>query len=126
MAKYCTYQWVDFSKDERLVGLWSLIGASVVFSKEVPNMYQQVFDTDPIAYDVLASIVKKNVNADKILVRQMCNGNCNMQSITDMHRVVKEAKNPQLIVHAGSNFLVILADAEYGMDVWILDVSSCY
>lgn len=65
---YCPCQWVDLSSDNRLVGLWSLIGSSVVYEKEdevkcSPDTQtcDKAFSTDPIAYDVLSAIVKKNV-----------------------------------------------------------------
>ena len=103
---YCPCQWVDLSSDNRLVGLWSLIGSSVVYEKEdevkcSPDTQtcDKAFSTDPIAYDVLSAIVKKNVHADKILVHQP---------------------------HAGSNFIVVISDASYGLDVWIWNLASCW
>lgn len=130
---YCPCQWVDLSADSRLVGLWSLIGVNVVYEKEdavycTPDTTtcNQIFSTDPIAYDVLSAIVKKNVNAEKILVHQLHNGACNTQNISDVQKILCEASNPQLIAHAGSNFIVIIADATYGIDVWIWDLNSCF
>ena len=121
---YCPCQWVDLSSDDRLVGLWSLIGPSVVYEKEdavkcTPDCTtcDKIFSTDPISYDVLSAIIKKNVNADKILVRQLHNGACNMQSTSDIQKTLTEVTNPQLIAHAGSNFIVIIAVASHGIDV---------
>ena len=130
---YCPFQWVDLSGDNRLVGLWSLIGSSVVYEKEdavkcTPDIVtcNKIFSTDPIAYDVLSAIVKKNVNADKILVHQLHNGACNTQRTSDIQKTLTEVTNPQLIAHAGSNFIVIVADASYGIDVWVWDLASCW
>lgn len=130
---YCPCQWVDLSGDNRLADLWSLIGASVVYEKEdavncTPDTAtcDKIFSTDPIAYDVLSAIVKKNVNADKILVHQLHNGACNMQRTSDIQKTLTEVTNPQLIAHAGSNFIVIVADASYGIDVWAWDLASCW
>lgn len=130
---YCPHQWVDLSGDNRLVGLWSLIGPNVVYEKEdVTNCTpdtatcDKIFSTDSIAYDVLSAIVKKNVNAEKILVHQLHNNGYNMQCISDIQKTLAEVTNPQLIAHSGSNFIVILADASYGIDVWVWDLSNCW
>ncbi len=123
---------IDESNDSRLGGLWSIIGSSVVYEKEdavkcTPDYdtCNQAFGSDPIAYDLLSAIIRKNAKADKILVRQLHNGGCNVQSITDIQKVLGETTNPQLIVCASSNFAVIIADAEYGLDVWIWALTSC-
>ncbi len=130
---YCPCQWLEFTADNRLAGLWSLIGYSVVYEKEdavkcTPDTAtcDKAFSSDPIAYDVLSAIVKRNVNADKILVHQLHNGAVNTQRISDIQKTLAEATNPQLIAHAKSNFIVIIADASYGIDVWVWDLSSCY
>lgn len=130
---YCPCQWVDLTSDARLLGLWSLIGASVVYETQDSKKCEpdteacnKAFSTDPIAYDVLSAIVKKNANADKILVHQLHNGACNTQSTTDIQKVLTESTNPQLVLHAGSNFAVIVADADHGIDVWIWDLGSCF
>lgn len=131
---YCPCQWVDLSSDNRLVGLWSLIGSSVVYEKEdevkcSPDTQtcDKAFSTDPIAYDVLSAIVKKNVHADKILVHQPHNGACNTQrTSSDIQKILTEVSNPQLIAHAGSNFIVVISDASYGLDVWIWNLASCW
>ena len=124
---YCPCQWVDLSSDSRLVGLWRLIGSSVVYEKEcIPDITDKIFSTDPIAYDVLSAIVKKNVNADKILVHQLHNGACNTQRTSDIQKTLAEVTNPQLIAHTGSNFIVIIADASYGIDVWVWDLANCW
>lgn len=130
---YCPCQWVDLSSDNRLVGLWSLIGSSVVYEKEdevkcSPDTQtcDKAFSTDPIAYDVLSAIVKKNVHADKILVHQPHNGACNTQRTSDIQKILTEVSNPQLIAHPGSNFIVVISDASYGLDVWIWNLASCW
>ena len=130
---YCPCIWVpktwDDTTDKRLIGLWALVGASLVYEKEDKNgntpdttSCDQVFGKDPIAWDLLSAIVRKNVNADKIKVRQLHNGACNTQRVSDVQRVMAEATNPELIVHAGSRFVVVLADAPYGLDLWVWDL----
>lgn len=130
---YCPNQWLDLSSDTRLIGLWCLIGPSVVYETKdalgcQPDLTtcNKAFSKDVIAYDLLSAIVKKNVNAYKILIHQLHNGACNCQSISDIQKVINESVNPELIVSAGSNFAVVLADAEYGLDVWIWDLTSVY
>lgn len=130
---YCPCIWVpktwDENTDTRLIGLWSLVGASIVYEKEDENKRtpdtaacDQIFGTDVIAYDVLSAIIKKNATADKIKVRQLRSGACNTQKTSDIQKVMGEVTNPELVVHAGSNFVVLLADAEYGLDVWVWDL----
>jgi len=130
---YCPCIWVpkkwDENTDTRLAGLWSVVGASIVYAQEDnPNTdcCDQIFSTDAIAYDVLFGIVKKNANADKIMVKQPHYMSCNRQSLTDVQKILGEATNPELIAHAGSNFVVILADAPYGMDVWVWDLRAVF
>lgn len=130
---YCPCQWVDLSSDTRLEGLWRLIGSSVVYKKEDAencspdaDTCNKVFSTDSIAFDVLSAIVKKNVNADKILVHQLHNGSCNTQSLSDIQKTLANVTNPQLVAHAGSRFVVIISDASYGLDVWVWDLENCW
>lgn len=112
----------------RLWGLWMLVGESIVYENE-DNLDNEacnkIFGTDFIAYDVLSAIVKKNVNADKILVHQLYNGDSDTQSVSDVQKILAEATNPQLIAHARSRFVVVIADASYGIDVWVWDLKSC-
>lgn len=134
---YCPCIWVpktwDENTDTRLIGLWSLVGASIVYEKEdehkcTPDTAacNQIFGTDVIAYDVLSAIIKKNATSDKIKVRQLHNGACNTQKTSDIQKVMGEVTNPELVVHAGSNFVVLLADAEYGLDVWVWDLRTTW
>ena len=115
--------------DTRLSGLWSIVGASIVYEKRDKYNHvlsieacNQIFGTDVIAYDVLSAIIKKNATADKIKVRQLHNGARNTQKTSDIQKVMGEVTNPELVVRAGSNFVVLLADAEYGLDVWVWDL----
>ena len=134
---YCPCIWVPMTWDEntdpRLIGLWSLVGASIVY--EMEDEYKcpidteacnKVFGIDVIAYDVLSAIIKKKSNADKIKVHQLHNGACNRQKTSDIQKVMEEVTNPELVVHAGSNFVVLLADADYGLDVWVWDLCSSW
>lgn len=130
---YCPQQWVKLESDSRLIGLWSLIGGNVVYEKQDSKKCEpdtatcnKVFSTDPIAYDVLSAIVTQNVKAEKILVHQLHNGACNTQAVSDIQAILAEATNPQLVLHAGSNFAVIVADADHGIDVWVWDLNSCF
>lgn len=134
---YCPCIWVPKTWTEEtsscLSGLWSLVGGSIVYEMEdelhcTPDTAScdQIFGTDVIAYDVLSAIVKKNVNADKILVHQLHNGTCGTQKVSDIQKVMSKVTNPELVVHAGSNFVVVLADAEHGLDVWVWDLKSCF
>lgn len=141
MAKYeneCNYpcyspcKELDFTRDNRLVGLWSLISSSIKFEAEdkgltncYPDIYNKLFSTDPISYRVLSAIVKKNVNADQILVRKLRNKFGQKQFTSDIQETLGKVTNPKLIAEAGSNFIVIIADASYGIDVWVWDLTSC-
>lgn len=132
---YCPYSWVqktwDESTDKRIIGLWSLVGASIVCESQDETeciidseVIDQIFGTDVIAYDVLCAIVKKNASADKIKVRQLHSGGCKTQKTSDIIKVISEVTNPELVVHAGSNFVLLLADADYGLDVWVWDLCT--
>jgi hypothetical protein len=129
---YCPGHVLDLSGDNRLEGLWSLIGSSVVYEKKdakncTPDTAtcDKIFSSDPIAYDVLSAIIKKDPNADKILVHQLHGLACNTQKLSDIQKTLAEATNPQLIAHSGSNFIVIVADASYGIDLWVWDLEIC-
>lgn len=125
---YCPNQWVDLTGDTRLEGLWSLIGPSVVYENAKSldtNACDKIFSTDPIAYDVLSAIIRKNANAAKILVHQLYNGSSNTQCTSDIQKTLSEVTNPQLIAYPGSNFIVIIADASHGIDVWVWDLARC-
>lgn len=128
---YCPNIWVPKTwgdgTDSRLNGLWSLVGQSIVYKEECnPDVCNEVFGIDIIAYDVLSAIVKKNVNADKILVHELHNGACNMQKVSDIQKILNESINPELIVHAGSNFTIVLAEAEHGLDLWVWDLRTTW
>lgn len=134
---YCPDIWVpknwNENTDSRIRVLWSIVGPSIVYEKEdehhcAPNTKEcdKIFGEDFIAVDLLYAIVKKNINADKILVHQLHNGARNTQKISDIQKVMAKVSNPELILCAGSNFAVVLADADYGMDVWVWDMKSCY
>lgn len=130
---YCPCIWVprtwDENTDTRLIGLWSLVGASIVYEERDKYNHRldiaacnQIFGTDVIAYNVLSAIIKKNATADKIKVRQLRSGEADTQKTSDIQKVMGEVTNPELVVRAGSNFVVLLADAEYGLDVWVWDL----
>lgn len=124
----------DENTDTRLIGLWSLVGDSIVYENKddlecTPNAEacNQMFGTDVIAYDVLSAIIKKNATADKIKVLQLHDGDITYaQETSDIQKVMGEVTNPELVVHAGSNFVVLLADAEYGLNVWVWDLRTTW
>ena len=64
--------------NQSLYGLWNLFKDSVVYEKEDclhhplnPEVCNDVFSYDPISAKVLETIVRTNVNAEKILVHQL-------------------------------------------------------
>ena len=133
---YCPLIWAPMmwndSTDPRINGLWNLVGPSVVYAKTdergcTPDTGKcdEAFGFDPISYDLLSAIVKKNPNADKILVHQLHNGASNTQSILDIQKVMSRCDNPELVVAAESNFTVVIADTEYGLDLWVWDLRAC-
>lgn len=130
---YCPANWVpkawNEDSDKRLIGLWSLVGDSIVYVEEhehhcTPDSAacNQAFGTDAIAYDLLAAIVRKNVKAKKIAVYQLHGKSSNKQDLADIFKVMKRGTNPELVLHPASNFAAVLADTTYGMDVWIWDL----
>ena len=130
---YCPSAWVpktwNENSDKRLIGLWSLVGDSIVYVEEhehhcTPDSAacNQAFGTDAIAYDLLAAIVRKNVNEKKIAVYQLHSESDNKQALSDIHKIMKRSTSPELVLHPASNFAAVLADTTYGMDVWIWDL----
>ena len=118
---YCPAIWVPTTwtdeTDPRLIGLWSIVSSSIVYEKN--SNYQtaskEIWGSDPISYDLLAAMIRKNPCAEKILVHQ---------SDLEIMKVFSEVTSPELVLHAGSNFAIILADARYGMDVWVFDLRN--
>ena len=49
-----------------------------------------------------------------------------MQKVSDIQKILSEAVNPELIVHAGSNFAIVLAEAEHGLDLWGQDLRTTW
>ena len=105
--------WTD-ETDPRLLGLWSIISSSIVYEKS-ETACNEIWGSDPISYDLLAAMIRKNPCADKILVHQ---------SDLEIMKVLSEVTNPELVLHAGSRFAIILADARYGMDVWVFELRN--
>ena len=128
---YCPCQWLKF-EDNNLVGLWSLIRSSVVYERQdypaiSSEKLDQMLTTDPIARRVMEAVISRNVNADKILVRP-CYNNCRSNAYLgqDVQNKLIEAKNPQLVLASNSEFTVVLADADYGLDLWVWGLSQYY
>lgn len=121
MEKFETEGWVPKTWgdgiDKRINGLWSIVEKSIVYKKGCNPDVCEVFGIDIVSYDVLSAIVKKNVNAEKIVVREC-------HCLSDIQKILSEAGNPELIVHAGSNFAIVLAEAEHGLDLWVWDLRT--
>ena len=49
-----------------------------------------------------------------------------MQKVSDIQKILNESINPELIVHAGSNFTIVLAEAEHGLDLWVWDLRTTW
>lgn len=103
--------------DKRLIGLWSLIGASVVCINESDlltvdgSAVDDMFSKDPIAYPLMEKIIRYNVNAEKISVYQDHTKGClNMQSFETLYQTLTNVKNPTLVVAAGSKYTVIICE----------------
>ena len=134
---YCPNIWVpkkwNEETDMRLAGLWSIFGANVVYAKKDENKCSpdtekcdEMFANDPIAFDLMTAIVRFNAVAEKILIHQLHNGASNTQKISDIQLIMGKAEKPQLVVKAGSNFAVVLAEASYGIDLWVWDLRTCW
>lgn len=103
--------------DERLPGLWAFIGPSIVYAPInstneaiACGIYNRIFLDDPIAYGLLYRLIKRAANAKKIVLHR---SDANIQSVID------EAQNPELILAPRSSFAAVLADADYGADLWV-------
>lgn len=118
------------SKPE-MVGLWMLLHTHLVYEESKKNCLPdtdslvKLFHHDPIGYELLARIIKKNANAENILLHQLYAGNHHLQDKADIAKVISEATNPELVAYRGSDFVAVIADADYGMDVWIWDLCCC-
>jgi len=55
--------------------------------------------------------VHKNGNPDNVVVHQHHSGAMNTQELGELQKLLSEATNPVLVAHA-----------EYGIDVWIWDL----
>ena len=116
-----------------LYGMWRLFGGSVVFEpKDLSDcdidveVCKTIFTSDPIAESIMAGIIRKDVNADKILVKQLHAGACNTQHLEDIQKVLGKVMEPQLIMAPGSRFVAILAKSDEGLDLWVWDLQSSY
>lgn len=115
-----------------LAGLWSIIGSSVVCIAESKDQsvntdaVYKMFTTDPVAEVLMTEIIKYNANADKIAVRQIHGGACNTQYFSDIQKTLAETKNPKLVLRSGSEFAVIISEADYGIDVHFWYLPCCW
>lgn len=131
-AFYASQEGKDYGKPW-LYGMWRLFGSSVVF--EPTDLHdcdidvgvcKSIFMSDPIAESVMAGIIRKDVNADKILVKQLHTGAGNTQHLEDIQKVLGEVMEPKLIMAPGSRFVAILAKSDEGLDLWVWDLQSSY
>lgn len=130
---YCPNNYVAdwlIKENSSLFGLWNIIGNSIVYEDKSSiiniEQFNKIFTEDVISTDLITSIIKKKPTAEKILVRQFCNLSCCTQKISDIQKVMKQAIDPELVLHAGSDFAAILADSDYGMDIWVWDLNNCF
>ena len=114
--------------NQSLYGLWNLFKDSVVYEKEDclhhplnPEVCNDVFSYDPISAKVLETIVRTNVNAEKILVHQLYEYD---DFLFEIKELVCNSSNSKLILAPGSNFAVVISDAPYGLDVWVCDLRA--
>ncbi len=120
--------------DKRLIGFWSMIGPSVVYTTDTegcdPNtiMVNQIFCDDKIAYRLLTTIIKTNPNVDKVLVHQIFKGACNTQRYADIQDclMAEEHKGAKLIIEYESNFAVVLHESsDSQIDLYVWDLTAC-
>lgn len=123
---YCPYNavWRELRVgkiDHRLIGLWEMIGPSIVYEtmneSGAPTLLDSencntLFCRDPIAYRVMGAIIRKN--PQKIMVRQD-----GRQSLASIREILTAESNAELVIEAGSSFAVVLAEADYGLDLWV-------
>lgn len=120
--------------DKRLIGFWSMIGPSVVYTTDTkgcdPNstMLDKIFCEDNIAHRLLTTIIKTNPNVDKVLVHQIFYGACNTQRYADIQDclMAEGHKGAKLIIEYDSKFAVVLhesSDAQIDLYVW--DLTAC-
>ena len=119
--------------DTRLPGFWDLVGNLIVYEQEDSiscppdtKTCDHIFYDDMITYKLMKKIVLRGFNAEKILVHQQyhhTDGACKYQAVSDIHKIMSTSENPELIAQAGSNFIVVLADAPHGLDIWIWDLA---
>lgn len=133
---YCPFDTVNSAlhlegSDRRLVGLWSLIGPSVVCIDE-PNGLQvdynaviNMFSDDHIAFPLMEKIVRYNANAKKIAVKQIRYDDRGKQYYSDIQRILTNASNPQLVMQIGSCYIAIITAVDYGIDLYFWDMKYC-
>lgn len=136
---YCPYNSVSHAlceenADKRLIGFWSLIGPSVVYTTDTegcdPNtiMVDKIFCEDHIAHRLLTTIIKTNPNVDKVLVHQIFKGACNTQRYADIQECLMDEKHKgaKLVIEYSSNFAVVLWESSATqIDLFVWDLLSC-
>ena len=117
--------------DIRLHGLWSLIGPSVVCVQDDAAAVAKwddvvdIFTIDPITYHLMDKLIRYESDANKIAVKQIWNGACNTQCYSDIQKVLMQAVEPQLVIHSGSRFAAVITSMNYGIDLYIWDLTNC-
>lgn len=126
------------SEDCRLIGLWSLIGPSMVCPSSVEadmkadaDTLDKMFTEDPIAYRLMKSIILYSNTIDKIRVIQNHKGGCsNMQNYETILQTVQQesSRNPILVVESKSQFVVVLMGNEDKtiIDLHFWDLENCW
>ena len=95
------------------------------FKNELIEELNEIFQGDThTVNDVLSAIAKRNVTADKINLGDWYDMVYKDQHIFNLNEIAGEATNFELVVRAGSNLIVLLADTEDGLDIYVWNIRS--
>lgn len=114
--------------DDRLIGLWILFGPKVVcvddanMSELDMDVVNKMFTDDPISFVLMKSIIEYNVNAEKVALKRIGSGGT--QNSSDIQKILSDTKNPKLIVAPRSRYVAIIAEAQYGIDLYYWDLDK--
>ncbi len=124
------------AEDNRLLGLWSIIGPSVVCARADQEQIDvdteavnEMFTSDPIAYRLMQSIITYSHKMDKIRIFQSHKDGCNnMQNFRGVLETIQKARNPFLVVENRSRFAVIITGSEDEtiVDLYVWDLANCW
>lgn len=128
---YCPSIWVgrrlfNPGTDKRLIGLWEITRDAVVYDTDEKYKPQhqetdEIFSSDPIAFSLLSTLIRRNATAKMIKVFQPWVIN-SRQQLADLQQMLSAKPNSTLVSASKSNFIALVADAEYGLDVYVWDL----